>query len=68
MALEMNTYMKPPVHLMGTWGGAMALLMAKYDRVKAEEKAAKGKERERLGPDVPTDVREGEGVDVMNVG
>jgi anaphase-promoting complex subunit 6 len=64
MALELNTYLKPPAKEPGALGGAMGKLMAKYDRIRAEEKAAKGKERERVGPDVPTDV----GADEMSVG
>ena len=66
MALELNTYLKPPAKEPGALGGAMGLLMAKYDRLRTEDKAAKGKERERVSADVPTHV--GEVVDKMNVG
>ena len=66
MALELNTYLKPPAKEPGALSDAMDLLMAKYHRLQAEDKAAKGKERQRVGPDVPTDV--GEVVDEMNVG
>jgi anaphase-promoting complex subunit 6 len=68
MALELNTYVKSPAKDPGALGGAMGMLMAKYDRIREQEKAAKGKERARVGLDVPTDVGEGEGVDEMSVG
>ncbi|KAF8240713.1 TPR-like protein [Tricholoma matsutake] len=67
MALELNTYLKPPAKERNALGGAMGMLIAKYDRINAEEKTAKGKARER-GPDVPIDVGEGEGVDEMAIG
>jgi len=69
MALELNIYLKPPVKEPGAFGGAMGMLMAKYDRIRGEERAAaaaKGKERETVGPDVPIDV--GNSVDEMSVG
>jgi hypothetical protein len=67
MALELNTYLKPPAKDIEVIRGVMLMLL---ERIRAEDRAAKGKERERerVGPDVPVDVGEGEGADEMSVG
>jgi hypothetical protein len=65
MALELNTYLKPPAKDIDAVRGVLLMML---DRIKSEDKGAKGKERERPGPDVPTDVGEGEGADEMSVG